>query len=110
MLPVFFGNSFLETFPFHFAAFQSSIRLRFFLGGFFGTNFGMGVRGMFWEDLGHKNAHIASRKRRRKILLVLGFSRSSIFSWRVFCGGLWATNSVFCIGGVCVGSWRAFSY
>ena len=37
----------METVPLHFAVFQSSVLLRFFFGGFFGTNFGMGVRG-FW--------------------------------------------------------------
>ena len=44
----------METVPLHFAVFESSVCLRFFFGGFFRTNFGMGVRGFWGGVLGPK--------------------------------------------------------
>ena len=103
---VFWAEIFLPTVSPRFAIFQSPVCLRFFVGGFFGTNFGMGVRSFFGVDFCPKNAHFASRKRRRKkVLPVLGFFRSSIFVTARFCGGFWATSSVMCIGRVFVWFW-----
>ena len=73
-LGVFFGD-----FPSYFGVFQSSIRLRFFLGRFFATNSESGVR-TFWGFVRSlKCPCFASQKRRKKSspFLSLAF-RSSI--------------------------------
>ena len=54
ILSVFLAEFFPETVPPHFAVFQSSVCLRFFVGGFFVTNFGMGVRGFSGSFFGLK--------------------------------------------------------
>ena len=101
---VFFENSFLETFPLTFAAFQSSICLRFLFGGFFATKSDLGVRGFSGGFFVPKMPILRPENGDEKSspFLSLGF-RSSIFATarfsRVFC----ATNSVFCRGGVFVG-------
>ena len=99
MLSVFFEDSFLETFPLTFAAFQSSICLRFLFGGFFAMSSDLGVRGFSGKFFGPKNPCFSSRKRRKKVLPFFAlFFRSSIFVTARFCGGFWATNSVICVG------------
>ena len=52
MLSVFFWGCFLETVPVRF--FKVLSVLGFFFGGFFGTNFGMGVRSFWGGFLGPK--------------------------------------------------------
>ena len=70
-------------------------------GGFFGTNFGLGVRSFWGGFLGLRCPRPENGN--DKVLPFLGFFRSSIFVTARFCGGFWAVSSVSCIG--CVFRW-----
>ena len=64
MLSVFFREIFLEIFTLWFSRVLSV--LSFFLGGFFATSFGMGVRGFLGGFFWPKNALFVARKRRSR--------------------------------------------
>ena len=81
--PFFSRTFFRRPSPFILQFFQSSIRLRFFLGEFLATNSEMGVRGFLGRIFGPlKNPCFASRKRRQKVLLFLGFFFGVLFLLR----------------------------
>ena len=83
-LGVFFG----DCPPSFWVFFRVLSILGFFLGRFFGTNFGMGVRGFLGCFFGHKNARFASRKRRRESSPCLRFFFGVLFLLRrVFAEG-----------------------
>ena len=90
---------FLVTFPtciyiyicfFFCAVFQSSICLRFFLGGFFALSFGLGVR-VFGEDFW---ALKCSKTAERKALPVLALFSEFYFCYGAPSGGFWDASSV----------------
>ena len=108
MLSVFFSGCFPETVPLHFAAFQSSTRLRFFSEGFSERTLGWesGVSGESF--LAQKCPFLRPENGEEIVLPDLGFFRSSIFVTARFCGGFWAANSVICIGCIFAGSGCVF--
>ena len=111
MLSVFFWGCFPETVPLHFAVFQSSTCLRFFVRRVFRNELWDGSPEFLGRIFGPKNAPFASRKRQRQSSPFLRFFfRSSIFVTARFCGGFWATNSVICVGCFFAGSGCAFLF
>ena len=110
MLSVFFGSFSWRLSPFIFRFFRVLPVLGILFGGFFGTNFGLGVRRFWGGFLGLKCPFLRPKNGLDKVLPFLGFFRSSIFVTARFCGGIWAVNSVSCIGCASAGSGCAFLY
>ena len=101
----------METVPLHCAVFRSSVCLRFFFGGFFGTNFGVGVWGFLGRFFGPKKCpSCVPKTAKNEVLPFLGFFRSSILLWHVFVEGFGQRTPCFVLAVFLCDSGCAFLY
>ena len=109
--PFFSGVSPGDCPPSFFGFFRVLPVLGFLFGGFFGTNFGLGVRSLWGGFLGLKCPFLRPENGKDKVLPFLGFFRSSIFVTARFCGGFLGSElrelywMCFCWFRVCVFVW-----